>query len=97
MKVNLVSEIEKQGCINCGKKLGAEEINKLISTGKIKCPFCGTKLKLPDYNPFEKNKFIKMPSTCTNCGTALNSNEIVQLKETGRVKCKACSKTIRTM
>ncbi|MCG3218140.1 MAG: hypothetical protein H7643_04030, partial [Candidatus Heimdallarchaeota archaeon] len=46
MPVNLVSEIEKQGCTNCGKKLDSEVINKLINSGKVICPFCNTKLKL---------------------------------------------------
>ena len=97
MPVNLVSEIEKQGCTNCGKKLDSEVINKLINSGKVICPFCNTKLKLPDYDPFETNEFRNIPSNCPNCGASLSSDQTVQLKETGRVKCKVCSETIRTV
>ncbi len=95
--VNLVSEIENQGCINCGKKLESEEISKLINTGKVKCPHCGTKLKLPAYNPFEKDEFRTTTTNCTNCGAALGTDEIVRLKETGRVKCRVCSETVRSV
>ena len=97
MSVNLVSEIEKQGCTNCGKKLDTEVINQLINTGTIKCPFCNTQLKLPDYNLFDTNELRNLPTNCSNCGTTLNSDQMVQLKETGRVKCNVCSEVVRSV